>query len=198
MAVLCLEIISDGPESIDKLYSWAIQEIDDVFIYTLSSQCLYIFIYNNFEITCIIAIKLSWHSAAMFRCNQNTKRDKTFFTPDLRYFVIRFPDSGQSQPEMAEIKKKGIYRMPIQLMYMPCGIGRKMFKTSQDVRTLPQRQSYESQKNRETSAKLLCDNWTTCAISESCRRNTARWSFVYGLNWIYCYCTHYDWDYEQR
>ena len=107
VAVLCLEIISDGPESIDKLYSWAIQEIDDVFIYTLSSQCLYIFIYNNFEITCIIAIKLSWHSAAMFRCNQNTKRDKTFFTPDLRYFVIRFPDSGQSQPEMAEIRKAG-------------------------------------------------------------------------------------------
>ena len=80
-----------------------------MYLYThyLKNVLLYIFIYNNFEITYIIAIKLPWHSAAMFRCNQNTKRGKTFFTPDLRLYVIRFPDDGQSQPEMAEIRKAG-------------------------------------------------------------------------------------------
>ena len=80
-----------------------------MYLYThyLKNVLLYIFIYNNFEITYIIAIKLPWHSSAMFRCNQNTKREKTFFTPDLRLYVIRFPDDGQSQPEMAEIRKAG-------------------------------------------------------------------------------------------
>lgn len=57
----------------------------------------------------------------MFRCNQNTKRDKNFYTPDLRFLSYDFQTAVSRTQKWQKSDEQGSYRVTFQRMYIPCG-----------------------------------------------------------------------------